>query len=265
MGNINLFFFCYRTETNLLLNSVAMAHSLFGYRRNATYILYEAAQPLSYEDIKLLKETFPERTEIAPTYYNRNRNQHGQECILGMVEAMLSRTAIDEIAVKIDPDTLVMDTTYVDRMVKNNDIKFSASYRLHPHYAMGLTYAVSGFILDDLLDDIKAFPAHHEALENFEISQRIFRLFGEEAVARIPFGPNIPGGFYIGEPHDLPTKDGTAEKQLLQLGAYSCGWSYNANNLKDQTTYRQRQIDFMAKTRELKTRQLETLPATTEP
>lgn len=275
MGNVNLFFFCYRTETPLLLSSVAMAHKVFGSRRASTHILYEASNPLSYDNIQLLKETFPYKTYIAPTFYNRNRNQHGQDCIQGMVKVMKEHTGKTEIAVKIDPDTLVFDTTYVDRMLKHfYDIKFTASFRQHPHYAMGLTYAVNGNAFDELLRDIERFPAHHEALENFEIAQRIFRLYGEESVARIPFGPDIDGGFYIGEPHDLPSKNGLVEEQLLKLGAYSCGWTYNATNPKEQAKYRLRQAEFMAKTLEFKLKEIDAInnidagtqaPAPTDP
>lgn len=253
MNKVNLFFFCYKTETSLLMSSIKMAHAIFGERRLATHVLYDVAAPLTYEDQELLRNNFGnESLVIAPTYYNRNRNQHGQDCILGMLKCMNKYCSNNSIAVKIDPDTLVFDTSYVDKFDFYKNIVFSASFRQHPHYAMGLTYAIDSKILNELIQDVEQFPAHHEALENFEIGQRIFRLFGEQAVNRIFFSPESDGAFYIGEPHQLPTKEGNIERQLMRLGAYSCGWTYNATAQKDQPNYRKMQADFMRKAVTLK-------------
>lgn len=239
--------FCYNEEAPLLQYTIQQLHNLNKDHEYSIDLFVDHTMPFSYNDEQTLYSILNGKGSIHITYYPRNGNQHGHDCIIGMLKAMKSvvKCPDDEIVVKVDPDTLVFDLKWLHTFASATTKYFTASYRIHPHYAMGLTYAIKPCIIDDIIKDEEDFPSHHDALENFEISQRVFRIYGEPGVIRIPFGPEAYKGMYIGEPHKLPTENGMVEQQLMRLTSYSCGWSYRATPVQDKMKYRQAQLEFL--------------------
>lgn len=251
--NLAVLFFCYRGEGELLRRSTRQVIEVAkNSGRNVAVqvsILYDAEHPLTHAELKALKDELPEDTRFEPTYYFRNGNQHGHDCILGMLKEMDKASVLYPYGechaiVKVDPDTMIRSLDYVFDLVDDKDAVFTASYKREPMYAMGLTYALEPYILSDLIADEEKYPSHHDALENYEISRRIIQQHGEDGVIRLEHGVGV-GDMCISEPHEVDKINDQMRAEIKGITAYSCGFSYNATPPDKKPEYRQRQYAFM--------------------
>lgn len=73
-------------------------------------IVIDAADPLDDQTISTL---IAEGAEVRQSFFQRNGNLNGPECVRGVLKELTHNAAPDDIVIKIDPDTAILDATFI--------------------------------------------------------------------------------------------------------------------------------------------------------
>lgn len=124
----------------------------------------------------------------------RNGNLLGHDHTLYHAEKMKElASGPDDIVVKLDPDTVLFDLSWIEAFKHDSDALLAGAYKVHISYIMGMAYAVKGVILDAYLDDVRRYPSWLRSFEDFEVSSRIYRLTDRDPYAAHRF--NVSDGW----------------------------------------------------------------------
>ena len=182
-----------------------------------------------------------ENTRIFETTYRRTNMLLGGENLEGQVLAM--KRAKDEtksdIIVKVDCDTLIYQSDWLVKLAesKTADITGVFDFGFNCHFSIyGFTYAIKSRIIDDLVKDVKKYPAHHHAWEDHEISSRIFRLRNGELDFAIRYLEGPQSGFIVRRLMDV-------NNTFVNSQACTFAWDYQTS--RDKISYRKAVCDWM--------------------
>lgn len=124
--------------------------------------------------------------------YWRAGNLRGQVCILGMLRDMMSSmTSPQDVAVKMDPDTIVRDARWLADFATNPDAQITGCDDRGNMY--GMVYALRAGLLSEVLASVEACPAHLVAPEDQVIGYRGRLLCADQPAAWVPMSLRTPG------------------------------------------------------------------------
>lgn len=125
-------------------------------------------------------------TGYAQSSFPRNGNLNGRDCVLGVVSTLARNARKNDIVVKLDSDTCLLDGGWIKRMQRNHLLLHATGFKIpsgHLRRQMyGLCYALKGEALTDiynrLLSDAHLIPENAPediaisecAMENFQPS-----------------------------------------------------------------------------------------------
>lgn len=113
------------------------------------------------------------------SYWNRNGNLHGPEAILGIVSEMLASSENDnDVLVKIDPDTALLDGKELVSFAQGNKIIWGSSSRSCPMH--GCAYAVRAHALKQAEEILSLANLPLHAPEDRAMANAIMSLFPEK-------------------------------------------------------------------------------------
>lgn len=158
MCDIDVIVFCYRGEEEILPMTLGRLHAELPEAR--IHLADDANDPLLSKTIDLLKQV--SNCTYRKTYFNRNNNLNGKECVIGelelMHEIMEETVNKDGYIIKMDPDTLLLRADLIVEAL-NKGVKWISHNSSKGHFA-GMFYAIHRSILDVILKNarVMTFP-----------------------------------------------------------------------------------------------------------
>lgn len=110
--------------------------------------------------------------DIVTTDFNRGRNLNGPEAVRGILSLLAGDAADDDIILKVDPDTALLGRSWLQPMVDNPDMPFTAcgtSYQA----AYGCCYAIRGRVARELSAIMQDAPLSPVCPEDITIGRYI--------------------------------------------------------------------------------------------
>lgn len=110
--------------------------------------------------------------EMIYTHFDRGRNLNGPEAVRGILSLLSDDAADDDIVLKVDPDTALIGRSWLQPMVDNPEIPFTAcgtSYQA----AYGCCYALRGRIARELAAIMQDAPLAPICPEDITIGRYI--------------------------------------------------------------------------------------------
>lgn len=174
------------------VTSVVAACDRLGWRMGAEYrmvVMDDGCQPSDQE----VREACLRLGVIwRESNYWRAGNLRGQVCILGMLQDMMSSmTSPQDVAVKMDPDTIMLDARWLADFVSDDRAQITGCDDRGNMY--GMLYALRAGLLSEVLASVESCPAHLLAPEDQVIGYRGRLLCADQAGAWVPMSLRTPG------------------------------------------------------------------------
>ena len=110
--------------------------------------------------------------DIVTTDFDRGRNLNGPEAVRGILSLLSAGVADDDIVIKIDPDTAVIGRSWLQPMVDNPDIPFTACGH-EGQAAYGCGYALRGRVVRELSSIMQDAPLSPVCPEDITIARYV--------------------------------------------------------------------------------------------
>lgn len=185
---MNYAIFCYREDYKCLELCVGQIRRV---DPDCTIYLFDDGKaPLARKDIPRGRDIIYKKT-----YFERNRNLNGLECIRGMLSCMRDIPGREPI-IKIDADTLLMSLEEIRKSLFERR-KLAGGYQCAVPFAWsGVCYWVTRKFISDALDVLvtREFPTRNQDYpEDVTVSRLALYLYGRKGVDVIEF----QGGKYL--------------------------------------------------------------------
>lgn len=162
--------YTYKGDGEFLIVTLNNLKSIIGDAR--IVVIDDLHNHMSREHTEIVKSI----AEIQYSTHQRNGNLLGIDHTLYHARKMRELApGDDDIVVKTDPDTLILNTGWVKQFEADKDSKLVGMFKQWINYTMG-TYAVKGSILKEYVEDVEKYPSWYQCFEDFEVSSRIYRL-----------------------------------------------------------------------------------------
>ena len=110
--------------------------------------------------------------DIVTTDFDRGRNLNGPEAVRGILALLSNEAADDDIVLKVDPDTALIGRSWLQPMLTNPEIPFSACGD-ERQAAYGCCYALRGHIARELSAIMQDAPLSPICPEDITIGRYI--------------------------------------------------------------------------------------------
>ena len=161
--------FTYRGDQKVLEYTLRALLSLFSRNPLEIYIMDDSSNPMeeSYVE-KYLNLSKSIRYE--KTYFNRNRNLNGRDCIVGMIEKFIEHAkGQDALNIKIDPDVIVTSKIPFDELYNSPKSHYASIVQPQCHFSGGC-YFFKTEALKNVLQIVLSFPIpNNEGPEDYII------------------------------------------------------------------------------------------------
>lgn len=195
---IYLHYFTYRGHADLLTWTCratleALAHSPYVLGRDISIVVVDdASNPCpeaAVSELKAMGATYRTST------FKRRGNLNGQDCIMGILsEFKRSMRRKKDIAVKLDCDTLLLGTTWLEQFVKDSSALVTGADDRGCIY--GMCYGLKAVLIDALIDLFTRYPVGDRSQEDIYLGYRARRLAqslsGDGSFLPIPIWLNSP-------------------------------------------------------------------------
>lgn len=174
-------------------NALCIRHAL----PEAKLVIIDDAQNPCPEDIRFKLEEMGVEWRIS--HWRRNGNLRGPEAILGIVSEMLSSSENDnDILVKIDPDTALLDGKELLSFAQGNKIIWGSASHICPMH--GCAYAVRAHALKQVREILSLTNLPPHAPEDCSIANAIMYLFPDKEQYDLshPCSKEHPGSVWAG-------------------------------------------------------------------
>lgn len=165
--------YTYKGDQELLECSIKMLRK--SAKDDNVVIIDDAFNPMDKEFYKKFEEL---NCKMILSTHRRNGNLIGPEHTEYHAKMMMASAPTEnDIVIKIDPDTLILNTSFIDSFKKDEDAVLLGAFKQHINYMMGMCYCVKGGeFLQKYYDDVVAYPSWLQSFEDFEVSSRYYRL-----------------------------------------------------------------------------------------
>lgn len=153
MNRKAIVYFTYGPDFDCLVESVRSLRRVPGCRRTPIYVFDDGNYPMTPEQVQKL----PEGIHYERTYFNRNKNLNGIECVIGMLICFerVKRETGAKLIFKIDCDSIIHSLKYWVNAIKKEGYDM-AGMCVNPDYlyCAGPCYVMRSEIIYDLLVNI---------------------------------------------------------------------------------------------------------------
>lgn len=163
------------------------------------------------------------------TDWYRNKNLTGAEHLIGATALMAELAKDCDIILKIDPDACLIRSDWIETLYQTPNAVITSAYKTSLNYPMGNSYAVKASVCEELAKDAKLYPGWINCFEDYEIGQRIARMFPNDPSHAIRYNCNISEGFILTSPYDF-----NLNLCLNKCRVYCHGFQYNSFNTVDE-------------------------------
>ena len=174
------------------------------------------------------------------TFYPRGGNLLGPENLKGQVSEMARAAEGADVLVKIDCDTLLLRSDWVEALADEPEALLAGSYKGLHNYPMGHCYAVRASILPELLKDVETYPGWAACFEDYEIGTRLHRLAGGNMDYALRWRSGVDDGFWLCDPQQIT-------KAALSARVVSCGFCLGQVPHDQRANYKRAQAEIMAR------------------
>lgn len=174
------------------------------------------------------------------TFYPRGGNLLGPENLKGQVSEMARAAEGADVLVKIDCDTLLLRSDWVEALADEPEALLAGSYKGLHNYPMGHCYAVRASILPELLKDVETYPGWAACYEDYEIGTRLHRLAGGNMDYALRWRSGVDDGFWLCDPQQIT-------KVALSARVVSCGFCLGQVPHDQRANYKRAQAEIMAR------------------
>lgn len=144
--------FCYNKDENLLEYSLGSIRKIYGDRAEI-YIWDDDNYPISDEIRKKLEAELD--VKYNRTTFDRHRNLNGRTCVLGILDCLRKSAKMrDGLVMKLDADTMITSTNFIDEFWAMPNSKYAATCRPGCHFS-GICYFMHADILDETYKLVK--------------------------------------------------------------------------------------------------------------
>lgn len=204
---ITLHYFAYQGDADFVVSTgqavlTAISHSPYAYGKDITLaVVDDAANPCPQETRDKLKTLgISYRTSDFP----RRGNLNGQECILGILhEFKKSLKRKKDIAVKLDCDTLILGTDWLQKFIADKNALITGADDRGCVY--GMCYALKPALVDALIELFTRCPVGERAQEDIYLGSRARLLAkaisGDKGFLPIPIWLNTSDAPGFNGPH----------------------------------------------------------------
>ena len=128
MDKITLVMFCYKDDENILEYSLKAANNIFGDDLKIA-LIDDNNNPISLDYLENLRKILTCEFVYQRSYFNRNYNLNGKECVYGEVDCFIKHSKDREgIVIKLDPDTIIFKRNLIDNFISCNSVYSSTGY-----------------------------------------------------------------------------------------------------------------------------------------
>lgn len=174
------------------------------------------------------------------TFYPRGGNLLGPENLKGQVAEMARAAEGADVLVKIDCDTLLLRSDWVEALADEPEALLAGSYKGLHNYPMGHCYAVRASILPELLQDVETYPGWAACYEDYEIGTRLHRLAGGNMDYALRWRSGVDDGFWLCDPKQIT-------QAALSARVVSCGFCLGQVPHDQRANYKRAQAEIMAR------------------
>lgn len=233
--NIAAVWFAYGPDQNLLMESV----------RSVRRTLPKAKLTVCDDGFCALPRLVRERIESVgvtyrKTFYPRGGNLLGPENLKGQVAEMARAGEGSDVLIKIDCDTLLLRSDWVEALADEPEALLAGSYKGLHNYPMGHCYAVRAAVLPELLKDVETYPGWAACFEDYEIGTRLHRLAGGNMDYALRWRSGVDDGFWLCNPEQIT-------QAALSARVVSCGFGMGAVKPECRADYKRAQAEVMSR------------------
>lgn len=232
---ISVVWFSYAADAQLLVESVkSVKRSVANLHRMSVYDDGFNAIPRS-------TRTWLEENGVhyEKTFYPREGNLLGPENLKGQVRAMLKAGEGADFLVKIDCDTLLLQSDWIEAMALEPQALMAGSYKGLHNYPMGHCYAVRCSALPALVKDVETYPGWAACFEDYEIGTRLHRIANGDMDYALRWRSGVDDGFWLCGPDQVT-------QAVLNARVVSCGFGIQGVPLEQREKYKFDQAQVMA-------------------
>ena len=233
--NIAAVWFAYGPDQNLLMESVR------AFRRTLPKAKLTVCDDGFCAQPRLVREKLEaEGITYRKTFYPRGGNLLGPENLKGQVAEMVRAGEGADVLVKIDCDTLLLRSDWVEALADEPEALLAGSYKGLHNYPMGHCYAVRASILPELLKDVETYPGWAACFEDYEIGTRLHRLAGGNMDYALRWRSGVDDGFWLCNPQQVT-------RAAITARVVSCGFGMGTVPSEKRQDYKRTQAVVMSR------------------
>lgn len=179
MKKINFIQYTYTGDQILTLESIKSIFKSFSTDRiGKVVIVNDWNNPISEEVKRELLKIGDGKLKVIDTFYDRNKNIKGPKHFTSYIEILkLEFTNDDEIVVKVDPDTFILNDFFLNPIINDENCFYLGDFAYSSWFGIGYCYAFKTSIINDVLDSLSECSLEELCPEDVEFGKRaIFKI-----------------------------------------------------------------------------------------